>query len=54
MKPILTNGFVVTYHGDPSAGIFSQKWTINGTFSFDVQKDLEAFKQKIAEPFEWC
>ena len=47
-------GFRVTYNGDPSVGIFPASWEISGGFSFEDQAELDAFKVKLLEAWEYC
>lgn len=54
MQQINITGFLVHYDGDESVGIFPQTWTISGDFKFDSTADVDAFKRKICEAFEWC
>ncbi len=48
---IKTNGFIVTYFGDETVGIFGSAWVLSGEFIFDDKQDFEEFKQKIADAF---
>lgn len=54
MSQIKTTGFLITYPGDKSVGMFQQQWQLSGEFQFDYQIDLDIFKRKIAEAFEFC
>lgn len=49
-----TKGFVITYSGDDTVGMFQQEWQLSGDFNFNDQSDLDVFKRKISEAFEFC
>lgn len=51
---INTSGFTVHFYGDPSVGIFSETWRIEGDFCFDSEHDYKTFKSRISEAFEYC
>jgi len=46
-------GFYVIFSGDESVGIFSAEWKIEGDFEFDSREDFDAFKNKLAEAWEY-
>jgi len=48
------SGFLVHFDGDSSVGIFDYTWTISGDFEFEVPVDMDIFKRKICEAFEFC
>jgi len=48
------SGFIINFYGDRSVGIFDQEWTINGEFHFESKDDIETFKKKIIEAFEYA
>lgn len=50
---IQTNGFRIVSPGDPSVGIFSSEWELPGAFFFDEQSELEEFRGKLKEAFEY-
>lgn len=52
-KPIEVSGFRIFSKGDPSVGIFSAEWELTGPFFFDNKEDLEGFKIKIREAYEY-
>ncbi len=54
MSHIKTTGFIITSPGDESVGLFQQEWQLSGDFEFDYPVDLDVFKRKIAEAFEFC
>lgn len=45
--------FVVKFNGDPSVGIFPAEWKITGDFYFEFQEELEAFRIKLREAWEY-
>jgi hypothetical protein len=53
MAEINTKGFHIVSKGDPSAGIFRAEWELSGSFSFDGKEDLEQFRTKLKEAFEY-
>lgn len=54
MAQIKTTGFVITYPGDDTVGLFQQEWKLSGDFNFDDQAELDEFKLKISHAFELC
>lgn len=54
MKQIECTGFIVHYDGDSTVGMFPQYWTLKGNFLFDDEGELNQFKEKICEAFEYC
>lgn len=54
MTQIKSKGFLVTYTGDETVGMLPLQWQIAGDFTFDCQADLDIFKRKIAQAFEFC
>ena len=46
-------GFYINYTGDPTVGIQPSEWKIEGGFSFEGEKDLKVFKEKISNAFEY-
>jgi hypothetical protein len=53
MQEINVTGFVIADLGDPSVGIFDQYWDISGNFVFENESELEEFREKIKELFQW-
>ena len=45
-------GFIINYDGDPSVGIPSDQWKIEGFFDFDDENHLEEYKKKLHEAWE--
>jgi hypothetical protein len=50
-KIMKITGFYVTAAGDPSVGIFSSTWKIDGDFYFDDQEELELLRKDLKEVF---
>lgn len=50
---IKVSGFIVSFEGDRTAGIFDQTWNITGDFYFESNEELEAFREKLSEAFEY-
>jgi hypothetical protein len=50
-KIMKVSGFYVTAAGDPSVGIFSSTWKLDGDFYFDNQEELEEFRKELKEVF---
>lgn len=46
------NGFYITAHGDPSAGILDAEWELSNKFYFDNQKEFDEFKESLYQLFE--
>ena len=53
MTEVKSSGFLIHDNGDESVGIFSQQWSLTGDFVFETAADLEAFKNKLCEAFEY-
>jgi len=51
---IRITGFIVRFSGDESAGIFPQEWEVKGDFEFDTLEDLDLFKNKLIEAWEYA
>ncbi len=51
---IKASGFHISDPGDPSVGMFPSYWTLDGDFYFDGNEELEQFKKKLAEAFEYA
>ena len=52
---IQTAGFFVDFYGDESVGIYDQKFTVqaeSATFIFDDDREVEEFKELLADAFE--
>ena len=45
--------FYIFYAGDPSVGIWDQKWTVGPDFYFEDQEDLNNFKEELKKAFEY-
>lgn len=50
---INASGFTVHFHGDPSVGIFPTSWKVVGDFEFEDDPELEIFRKKLSEAFEY-
>ncbi len=51
---VKTLGYEITYHGDPSVGMFRQDWTIRGVFYFQSEAEEDEYIEKIKEAWEYC
>lgn len=51
-KDINTKGWIIFNEGDPSVGIPSESWKIEGDMVFPDQESLEDFRVKIQKAFE--
>ena len=51
--PIKISGFWLNDKGDPSVGIQPSSWEITGGFEFEHLGELEMFKQKLREAYEY-
>ena len=51
-KQIEVKGFFIEAAGDPSVGIHSASWSMEGIFYFEDATDLEHFKGKIKAAFD--
>lgn len=49
-----TTEFIIHFAGDPPVGIFPATWTISGPFYFDDTGELELFRDKLKEAWEYC
>lgn len=54
LSPVKSKGFIISYFGDESVGIFPQQWQISGDFTFDSEAEFSGFKFKISQSFEFC
>lgn len=50
---IKTKSFRIVSPGDPSVGIFSAEWELTGDFIFEEPFELEEFRTKLKEAFEY-
>ena len=53
-KQIKISKFFITAKGDESVGIFPQIWTLEPDFYFENETDLDDFKERILQAFEWA
>jgi hypothetical protein len=53
MEMITIKGIRIDDFGDSSVGIFSCYWEIVGEMKFDDEAELNQFKNKIQEVFEY-
>lgn len=51
---IQTKGFYINYSGDMSVGMFPVQWVVEGEFFFDSPEEMEEFKIKLRETWEYC
>ena len=51
-EQISVSGWVIHSEGDPSVGIFSSTWQLDGNMHFDAREDMEAFRSTLASAFE--
>ncbi len=49
---IQTKGFIIIFAGDPSVGIFSSRWEVDGEMYFDSQEDFDEFVEKLKDAWE--
>ena len=52
--PVETQGFLITDKGDWSVGVRDAEFDLKGPFSFDSFEDLDIFRQKLREAFEYA
>lgn len=50
---IETKGFRIVSPGDESVGIFQGDWDLTGPFFFENKDELEEFRIKLKEAFEY-
>lgn len=50
---VTVNGFAIVSDGEPSVGISRGSWDLKGPFYFSDQEELELFRQKLKEAFEY-
>jgi hypothetical protein len=50
-KDELVTGFHIACEGDPSVGLFPQRWELEGDTYFNAE-DMQAFKDELARIFE--
>ena len=49
-----SKGFYINFTGDESVGILPAQWQITGDFEFENENELNQFKQKLKEAWEYC
>lgn len=49
-----TEGFIIRSDGDPTVGIYPAEWQLTGGFYFSDQEELEEFRTKLKEAFEYA
>ena len=54
MDHCTTKGFIIHAKGDPSVGIPSSTWTLDGDLNFQDIHDMEDFKRKLVQAFEFA
>ena len=52
-KELFVKKFHIVSASDPSVGIFEQWFDVGYDFYFDSETELNEFKEKIKEAFEW-
>jgi len=50
---MIINGFLIEDKGDPTVGIFSKHWELQGEFEFFNQEEYEGFISNLTDAFEW-
>lgn len=50
---IHVQGFHIVSPGDNSVGIFEANWTLTGDFYFEDKQELEAFRTRLKDVFEF-
>lgn len=50
---IYTNGFIIQEQDDRSVGIFGGRYMLSGEFCFQDKEELDGFRAKLIEAFEW-
>lgn len=50
---VYTKGFIIQEASDTSVGIFGGQYTLNGDFLFQDKEELDGFRSKLNEAFEW-
>ena len=49
---ITRTGYYINHFGDPSVGLFDQRWELKGEFVFDDQEEEDEFISKTQDAFE--
>lgn len=53
-QEICINLFLIEFSGDPSVGLSPYHFLLSGDFIFQDASDVDAFKEKIKEAFQYC